>query len=631
MKIAYNHLIDLLIQKPKIDEISEKLFQLGHEHEVQDSIFEIEFTPNRGDCLSLYGLARDLNVFYETNLQFNTYEDKISKLDLNFKNNVINKCSQISFLNIEIEGKVEDYQDYLENYFKDLNINKNNFFTDVSNYLAYEMGQPTHCYDYLTIGDDITLTDNISEVDFNTLLGNKINLDKSDLVFTSNDKVINLAGIVGSIETSCTNKTKNVLIECASFNPESIMGKSVKYNLVSEASHKFERGVDSQSQEKVLRRFIQIVNDHANIKKVSICKNIYQEYKEVEIDIDIDEINNILGTEETIQTYIDKLSKLGFSFKNKIKVPSFRNDIKHQNDLAEEFARVIGYDNIPKKNIYINKSNPDFSSFEKNICLFLIDNGFFEVINFPFSSVSNKSAIKLDNPLDSNRTYLRTNLKDSLVSNLIYNQKRQKDSIKLFEISDVYSNDMNKVEKRLCLIVSGRKGFNYKEFSKPLDKNYLIELFKSLNIDIEEYVVEIPISELDTKYKSKVFYLEIDIINILKYFKKYKRISSPQTEYAQYEQISEFPSSTRDLSFSVKNVLSLKILQESILNFHNELIRDCFVFDFYKNDKNQEIKIGFRIIFQCQDKTITDKEINIIMDEIINLTTEIDSVSIPGI
>lgn len=631
MKIAYNHLIDLLIQKPNIDEISEKLFQLGHEHEVQDSIFEIEFTPNRGDCLSLYGLARDLNVFYETNLQFKTYEDQISKLDLNFKNNVINKCSQISFLNIEIEGKVENYQDYLENYFKDLNINKNNFFTDVSNYLAYEMGQPTHCYDYLTIGDDITLTDNISEVDFNTLLENKINLDKSDLVFTSNNKVINLAGIVGSIETSCTNKTKNVLIECASFNPESIMGKSVKYNLVSEASHKFERGVDSQSQEKVLRRFIQIVNDHADIKKVSICKNTFQKYKEVEIDIDIDEINNILGTEETIQTYIDRLSKLGFSFKNKIKVPSFRNDIKHQNDLAEEFARVIGYNNIPKKNIYINKSNPDFSSFEKNICLFLIDNGFFEVINFPFSSVSNKSAIKLDNPLDSNRTYLRTNLKDSLVSNLIYNQKRQKDSIKLFEISDVYSNDMNKVEKRLCLIVSGRKGFNYKEFSKPLDKNYLIELFKSLNIDIEEYIVEIPISELDTKYKSKVFYLEIDIINILKYFKKYKRISSPQTEYAQYEKISEFPSSTRDLSFSVKNVLSLKILQESILNFHNELIRDCFVFDFYKNDKNQEIKIGFRIIFQCQDKTITDKEINIIMDEIINLTTEIDSVSIPGI
>ena len=442
MKIAYKHLLKFLIYKPSIDDISIKLFQLGHEHEIEDSIFNMEFTPNRGDCLSLLGLARDLNVFYETNLDLNINNSKIADLDLNFSNNVDEKCPAISFLNLEIEDTVSNYKDYLEEYFTDLKLNKNNFFTDVSNYIAYEMGQPTHIYDFDSLADsNISLTNKITENKFKTLLNKDIELDGTDMVFMNHNKIINLAGIIGGMETSCSKKTKNVLVECAYFLPESIIGRALKYNVQSDASHKFERGVDPQSQEKVLRRFIQIVSEHSKITKAEIYSNSSSVFKDNELDINLDAINAILGTNETIDNYKNALIRLGFKVDKFIKVPSYRSDIINQNDLAEEFARVIGYDNILTKPFnLLNTIDKKVDPIEENIKSFLIQNGFFEVINNPFCNDGNNDSIKVDNPLDSNRMFLRTNTIDSLVSNVIYNEKRQKDSIKLFEISDVYSS-----------------------------------------------------------------------------------------------------------------------------------------------------------------------------------------------
>ena len=120
MKIAYKHLLRFLKNKPSIEDISDKLFQLGHEHEIEGSIFDMEFTPNRGDCLSVLGLARDLNVFYETDLKLNVSSLEIEEFDFNFTNNVKDKCPAISFLNIEIEDIADNYEEYLESYFIDL-------------------------------------------------------------------------------------------------------------------------------------------------------------------------------------------------------------------------------------------------------------------------------------------------------------------------------------------------------------------------------------------------------------------------------------------------------------------------------------------------------------------------------
>ena len=633
MKIAYKHLLRFLIDKPSIEDLSTKLFQLGHEHEIEGSIFDMEFTPNRGDCLSLLGLARDLNVFYETNLDVLIYEDELAKLDLNFFNKTIDECPEISFLNIQINDQVSEYKDYLNDYFIDLNINKNNFFTDVSNYVAYEMGQPTHSYDFSLIEDDITLQEFTSTSSFKTLLGNNIELEGSNLVFTSKGKIINLSGIVGGKDTACSNTTKDVLIECAYFRPDSIIGKAVKYNIHSDASHKFERGTDPLCHERVLRRFIEIVKDHAEIYKLEIYRNSSYDLKEAELEFNLEKINKILGLNISAEVYKDSLTKLGFKIDSTVKVPSHRSDIFHQNDLAEEIARVVGYDNIPVSNFKLKeKTNKLNLSNEMKIKAFLIDHNFAEVINSSFCSVNKPNAVRVDNPLDSNREFIRTNLIDSLVENVIFNEKRQKDSIKFFEISDVYSSveDNLKYEKKLAIIISGRQGENYVEFSKKLNKEYLTLLFQKIGINIDKYFVNVTREQLDSKIKTPIFAIELLVDDLVCQFDDYLPVNKPLNNFIQYEPISDFPASYRDLSFSIKNSQKIDQVVRTLSGITSEIIKKSFMFDFFKNNKTNETKIGYRFIFQSNTRTLTDIEVNKEIKRITDCVLLIDSVSLPG-
>ena len=632
MKIAYKHILRFLDDKPDIEDLSSKLFQLGHEHEIEDLVFDMEFTPNRGDCLSVQGLARDLNVFYKTNLDSLIYGDNIPALKLNFINTAENACPQISFLNIDIKGNISEYKDYLKNYFNDLKINKNNFFTDVSNYVAYEMGQPTHCYDFSSLGDDITLKINSNNTKFTTLLNNEISLDDSDLVFTSNKKIINLSGIMGGMANACTKQTKSALIECAYFQPESIIGKALRYNLYSDASHKFERGTDPECHEKALRRFIQIVSDHSDITKLELYKYPGPINKEVKLNFNLEKVNSILGFDVNEEDYKNSLIKLGFEVDKIIKVPSFRSDITHQNDLAEELARVVGYDNIPVSSFKLNKSSKKIDTSDENkIKHFLVDNNFVEVINSSFCSISNKNSIKVDNPLDSNREYLRTNLTDSLIENVIYNEKRQKDSIKFFEISDVYtSKDILKSEKKLAIIISGRRGENYLDFSQKLDKKYLIQLFQKVDLDINKYVVNINREQLDSKIKTPIFAIELPIDDLSEKIIDYLPINKPAFNFIEYIPISDFPSSYRDLSFSIKDFSKVYDVINILSNRKSEIVKKSYLFDYYENKKLNEIKVGYRFIFQSHIKTLTDKEINDEIRGILDNVLCISSVSLPG-
>ena len=275
---------------------------------------------------------------------------------------------------------------------------------------------------------------------------------------------------MGGMSTACTSKTSKAIIECAFFKPESIIGQSLKYNLVSDASYKFERGVDIASQERVLRRFIYIIQDHVAIKSIKLKSFSSKNNDHESLPININKINNILGVKLSESEYLDYLTKLGFEIRDKIYIPTFRHDISSQNDLAEEMARIIGYNNIPSDPLFLNSKIEIIPNKIEKIRHFLVQKGFFEVINIPFSSNKDKHAISIDNPLDSNKNYLRTSLKNSLIENLLYNERRQKDSIKLFEISDIYTkdNEINQYTK-LGIIISGRKGHNHIDFIKKLD------------------------------------------------------------------------------------------------------------------------------------------------------------------
>ena len=634
MKIAYSHLVQYMPENPTIGQISDSLFQLGHEHEIEGNIFDMEFTPNRGDCLSINGLLRDLAIFYTVQLNRDIFTEKLNELELDFENLSRSTCPKVSFLKIEIDQVPETYRNSLDNYFSDLGLNRNNFFTDVSNYLSYETGQPTHCYDANTINNKLIFHEIESDEEFETLLGKKISLKGKNAVFSLNNEVINLAGVVGGNSTSCSVDTRTVIVECAFFKPEAIIGKSVRYDIQSEASHKFERGVDRECHDKVLRRFIKVVSENANIIDMSIVSYKYEENIIHQIPINIHKVNQIIGIDISENEYLNYLKRLGFGIQDGvIKVPAFRSDIKTQNDLAEEVARVIGYDNILRADINIPKNDKhNDKDIENKLRYFLLDHGFYEVVNSPFVSLSSEQAIKVDNPLDSNRKFLRTNITRSLVDNLLFNERRQKDSIKLFEISDIYKsgNGINR-KRMLSIAASGRVGLNYEDFSKKISIKYLTKLFKDIlpdeNFDFQIFSRD----SLDTKIKNEIITFEVDIDIFPNKILDYNEISKPPASFNLYSPISDLPSSFKDLSFSISDYNKINELCELLFNYKNNIIKNVYIFDYYNNGERKETKIGFRFVFQSKEITLTSSEIELVYNDIARECLKIEGISIPGL
>ena len=634
MKFSYRHLTDFLELNPSKEDLSKTLFQLGHENEVDGDVFNLELTPNRGDCLSLRGLARDLNHFYKNKNNIKFFEKNIEEFDLNFTNFEKTRCPNISFLHIKIEDEVLAYKDYLERYFTDLGNKKLNFFTDISNYLSYELGQPTHCYDFDTVYDGLELKTLNNDYRFQTLHGEEIIAKKGDLAFLKNNEVINLAGIMGGKKTSCQPNTKNVLIESAHFLPDAVIGRSISYDLKSDASHKFERFVDPQLSELALRRFINIVSDHAEITQLKVAKFNSLKPEKKRIIFDSNEINRILGTNYDEKSLKSILNDLYFEFENnEIIVPSFRCDIESCNDIAEEIARVEGYDKIKSIPLSIQKITKA-KSFINDLRSFLIQNGFTEVINFQFSKNDSEGSISIDNPLDINKKNIRTNLEESLIENLLYNEKRQKESIKLFEISDLYTvNEKNEIsfERYLGVVASGRIANNYEAFNKFIDKDFIVNIFRKSNINVEKYISKIDRQKLDTKKKVDILFFQLPIKDIEASFDQssVKSITTSK-EFFKYKQLSDFPSSNRDFSFLVKEKFNIDKISEIICENDSQIIKDAFLFDYFHNEKEGYFKAGYRFIFQHPDKTLTDEEITNEIDPLINEVLNIDGVSIPG-
>ena len=634
MKIPYKYFIDNIASKPSKEELSEKFFHLGHEHEVNKDMFEMELTPNRGDCISLLGLLRELKFFYDVKIKKDIYEDDIKTFPFEFLNNAKEYCKNISFLKVEIESPPLKYNETLESYFNNLQLNKNNFFTDISNFISYETGQPTHCYDSSKIKGPIKLDFLDKKVSFNTLLDTVIDIQENDLVFLDkNNEVINLAGIIGGKNTACDKNTTSVIIECAYFDPESIMGKSVNYGVNSDAAHKFERNVDPDSHDYVLRRLLKVIEDNAVINNVEIFSKRFGQSKLKSCKYDVSSINKILGTNIDNNLAKDYLLRFGFIFdEDTIVAPSYRNDISNINDISEEIARAIGYDNVKPKSFDIACKKNSIDNFdESKVKQMLINSGFFEVINDPFvPKETNDNLVRVDNPLDSNRQYLRTNLKQSLISNLEYNERRQKESIKLFEVSDIYTKHSISPKRVIGIIASGRVGKNYINFSKKIDEDYLKNIFKNFNLDHITYQ-EIPRELVNSKSKSTIIYAELFIDDNLNIDYQSDENVLFDIHDKHYEPISEYPSSNRDLSFSIKDFKNCKVLEKTMLNFKHNLLKEVFVFDYYKNEKLKEIKIGIRFVFQSKDSTLTVEDINEVMDYIIIEALNIDTVTIPGL
>ena len=622
-----------------------------------DNILEIGLTPNRSDAMSHYGVARDLKAYYDLNSQtskitlpsINDFESV--KIDEDFEVSVkdIDKCPFYSGLIIK-NIKVGPSSKELQNKLKSIGLKPINNIVDITNFVMHEIGQPLHAFDLDKI-KNITVKSVKSNTKFKTLDDNIINLDSDDLMICSNNDPLCLAGIYGGYDSGVSNSTTNLFLESAIFDSVTIRKSSKRHQLFTDASYRYERGVDPEKVLYALKRasiLIKEANQEANISEILIEDNLKVDIKDIYLRYD--RIASIAGQKIDKETITQILSSLDFEIKGhsedglNIIAPNYRHDVYREIDVIEEILRVYGFNNINVES-KISMSIPEIGKNNINKTESLISNnlvgiGFNEIINNSICSpgVNEKfsnQAVNLLNPQGTELSNLRSSLIPNALETVKHNINRQNRNLKIFEIGNTYSiNDNNYIEnKRLNVTVTG-KIFDenwISEFSKSnfyYLKGVAENLLNNLNVSNIKYEVNNDelfeyklcihnnkknigfIGELNSTYTKefsiddKIHLLNLDLDNI--------KLKSANVKY---QELSRFPSSRRDLSMILDDNINFEAIKNLAFNVENKILKDVNLFDEYKGKNIEDNKKSLAVSFTFNDskKTLTDKLIDKIM------------------
>ena len=627
-----------------------------------DNILEIGLTPNRSDAMSHYGVARDLKAYYDLNSQtskitlpsINDFESV--KIDEDFEVSVkdTDKCPFYSGLIIK-NIKVGPSSKELQNKLKSIGLKPINNIVDITNFVMHEIGQPLHAFDLDKI-KNITVKSVKSNTKFKTLDDNIINLDSDDLMICSDNNPLCLAGIYGGYDSGVSNSTTNLFLESAIFDSVTIRKSSKRHQLFTDASYRYERGVDPEKVLYALKRasiLIKEANQEANISEILIEDNLKVDIKDIYLRYD--RIASIAGQKIDKETITQILSSLDFEIKGhsedglNIIAPNYRHDVYREIDVIEEILRVYGFNNINVES-KISMSIPEIGKNNINKTESLISNnlvgiGFNEIINNSICSpgVNEKfsnQAVNLLNPQGTELSNLRSSLIPNALETVKHNINRQNRNLKIFEIGNTYSiNDNNYIEnKRLNVTVTG-KIFDenwISEFSKSnfyYLKGVAENLLNNLNVsniryevnndELFEYKLFIYnnknnigfIGELNSTYTKefsiddKIHLLNLDIDNI--------KLKSANVKY---QELSRFPSSRRDLSMILDDNINFEAIKNLAFNVENKILKDVNLFDEYKgkNIEDNKKSLAVSFIFNDSKKTLTDKLIDKIMLKLSN-------------
>ena len=622
-----------------------------------DNILEIGLTPNRSDAMSHYGVARDLKAYYDLNSQtskitlpsINDFESV--KIDEDFEVSVkdTDKCPFYSGLIIK-NIKVGPSSKELQNKLKSIGLKPINNIVDITNFVMHEIGQPLHAFDLDKI-KNITVKSVKSNTKFKTLDDNIINLDSDDLMICSDNNPLCLAGIYGGYDSGVSNSTTNLFLESAIFDSVTIRKSSKRHQLFTDASYRYERGVDPEKVLYALKRasiLIKEANQEANISEILIEDNLKVDIKDIYLRYD--RIDSITGQKIDKETITQILSSLDFEIKGhsedglNIIAPNYRHDVYREIDVIEEILRVYGFNNINVES-KISMSIPEIGKNNINKTESLISNnlvgiGFNEIINNSICSpgVNEKfsnQAVNLLNPQGTELSNLRSSLIPNALETVKHNINRQNRNLKIFEIGNTYSiNDNNYIEnKRLNVTVTG-KIFDenwISEFSKSnfyYLKGVAENLLNNLNVsniryevnndELFEYKLCIHnnkknigfIGELNSTYTKefsiddKIHLLNLDLDNI--------KLKSANVKY---QELSRFPSSRRDLSMILDDNINFEAIKNLAFNVENKILKDVNLFDEYKGKNIEDNKKSLAVSFTFNDskKTLTDKLIDKIM------------------
>ena len=617
-----------------------------------DTLWEIGVTPNRGDCMSHLGIARELSNYFNLTLKENsqTLKSNIESV-IKVNSGKIKACN--SYQSIEIENfTLSDSNLNIRYRLSSIGVRVINNVVDYTNYVLHDIGQPLHAFDRDKLFGTISVRFAKDNENLKTLDEQVRKLTSEDLIITDNDKPIALAGVMGGYDTEVTDTTTNLLIESAYFDKVSIMKTSRRLNLISDASIRFERGIDFNLQKQGLQRFVNLFENDQEINYSSIIDSSKNGISYDSISFDKNEIEQILGVELDDNFIKNTLIKLQIESeisdkKIKFKSPSWRYDLERPIDLIEELAKHYGFNNFESTLPIGNNLNSTGDYWDKRIYLSekLSSTNFYEIQTLSFTdSLSNelftpeKKSVSVINPIDQTQENLRTNLLTSLINTYKFNFESNGKTHRYYEINNVYDDSKHKKFKMIpnqeyslgLLIPENETVEDRKGKTKTNNINTLANVIKNLFPSSELEHLTRPgfhknysyLIKLDNKilgFMGKLSYKiqsELELHDSL-YIAQIntENFNFDQLKAFTYKPLSAYPFIKFDLSFSVPNDFQASDLINCIESILSDNENNISIFDNFTNEKTRNL--GIRIVTRSYEKTYTETESTEILEMIV--------------
>ena len=621
--------------------------------ELDDGVIDFDLTANRGDLLSILGMAYEIGAIYDKKVRPVKFEYTEKGEDINKEFSVDVKTENCKLFLAKRANNVviKESPEFIKNRLIASGIRPINNVVDISNYVMLELGQPLHFYDADNLGEKIVVRMAENGEKLTTLDNIERTLTDKDIVITDGKKSVGLAGVMGGLETEVEETTKNILIESAIFDSVKVRMTSNKI-LRSEASNRFEKGIDPARTYMAMERACTLLQKYADAEiQTGIVKYDVTENKEKVIEITYKEINDILGTNISKEDIVDVFRKLDFKTEPKqesviVTVPTRRTDISIRADLVEEVGRIYGVDNIQGKLPVVPMKMGSIDRTERKIRTKLENMGLNETLSYIL--INDKDVhkfttdkfeeIRLLDPITEERNTLRYSVISSLFKIYEYNKSRENKDVCLFEIGKGFGKVDGKYieEKKIAVLMSG-------EYYKGIGHNKNVDFYdiKGVAEELLDYLgfanrysfvmpKQIPaefhpgqVAEISVNNdivgilgkvhpqveENDVYVMEVNMDKLLD-----KKVGK-----MKFKEISKFPTVKKDIALLVEKNTMSKDIEEFIKKKAGKLLIDINVFDVYegKNIDANKRSIAYSLTFGTPDRTLNDDEINSILDNII--------------
>ncbi len=631
--------------------------------QLDDEVIDFDLTPDRGDLLSILGMAYEVGAIYDK---------KVGDVDLShgesnkeikdeFKIKVdTDNCKLLLVKKVE-NVEIKESPTFIKNRLMACGIRPINNVVDISNYVMLELGQPLHFYDADKLQKCLEVRMAQQGEKLTTLDGNERILSTDDIVISNGKDAIGLAGVMGGFDTEITKNTKNVIIESAIFNPARVRKTSQKI-LRSEASNRFEKGLDPNRTYMAIERAVKLLEEYANGEPLKgILEHNKENLEDRKVEITCHNINSLLGTTIEEKEILDIFRRLGFKAeklgeKMIVSVPRRRLDISIKEDLIEEVGRIYGVDKVESKIQVSPIKKGSYDKTTRETRHKMMDLGLNETLSYvlvneqeskTFTNDNAIEAIKLLAPLTEDRSTLRCSILSSLYKIYQYNIAHYNKNVSIFEIGKTFSKkgDDYKEENKLACLMTGDfyYGINTKKqvdfyimkgiaeellyflgydgrYSFVVKEDLPAELHpgESAFISVDNKAVGI-IGKLNPKFeKEPVYVLEINLDKLLE----------KKTGKMKYKEISKFPTVKKDLSIIVDNKVTANEITMQIKKAAGSLLLSSEVFDLYVGKGIEEGKksLAFALTFGANDRTLTNQEINDVLENIVDRLSKIGEI-----